>query len=89
MLPAAARNRYLEEWAAELRRPADQRGRRRFARQLLLGLPRLNVMLRRPQWDDRCAGIAHRMVASRLMRSGLKALHWLLRPEAWRHTPPR
>jgi hypothetical protein len=82
MLPAAARNRYLEEWAAELGRPADRRGRRRFARQLLLGLPRLSVMLRRPQWDDRCAGIAHRVAASRLMRSGLKALHWLLRSEA-------
>ena len=49
MLPAAARNRYLEEWAAELGWPADRRARRRFARQLLLGLPRLSVMLRRPR----------------------------------------
>jgi HD domain-containing protein len=82
VLPAAARNRYLEEWAAELGWPAGRRGRRRFARQLLLGLPRLSVMLRRPQWDDRCAGIAHRVAASRLSRSGLKTLRWLLRSEA-------
>ena len=40
MLPAAARARYLEEWAAELRTLADQHGRRRFAWQLMLGLPR-------------------------------------------------
>jgi len=78
MLPTAARSRYLEEWAAELRAPADQRGRRRFARQLMLGLPRLSVMLRRPQWKDRCAGIMHRVAESRLARSGRKALHWLL-----------
>jgi HD domain-containing protein len=84
MLPAAARNRYLEEWAAELGRPADRHDRRRFAGQLLLGLPRLSIMLRRPQWDDRCARIAHRVAASRLTRSGLKALRWLLRSEAGR-----
>jgi (p)ppGpp synthase/HD superfamily hydrolase len=53
MLPAAARIRYLEEWAAELRAPADRRGRRRFAGQLILGLPRLSFMLRRRHWDGR------------------------------------
>lgn len=53
LLPAAARLRYLEEWAAELRAPADRRGRRRFAWQLVLGLPRLSILLRRPHWDGR------------------------------------
>jgi hypothetical protein len=72
MLPAAVRNRYLEEWAAELRTPADRRRRRRFAWQLMLGLPRLSVMLRRPQWDDRCAGIVHRVTAIRLTRSAAR-----------------
>ena len=81
MLPAAARVRYLEEWAAELRTPADQHSRRRFAWQLIPGLPRLSVMLRRPQWDARCAGFVHRVAASRLTRSGRKTLHWLLRSE--------
>lgn len=75
MLPAAARIRYLEEWAAEVRAPADRRGRRRFAWQLMLGLPRLGVMLRRPHWEDRCAGIVDRVAACRLARSGRKALH--------------
>lgn len=64
MLPVAARVRYLEEWAAELRAPADRRGRRRFAWQLMLGLPRLSITLHRPQWDTRCAGIADRVAAS-------------------------
>jgi HD domain len=50
ILPASARGRYLEEWAAELRTPADRHARRRFAWQLILGLPRLSVMLRRPRW---------------------------------------
>ncbi len=53
MLPAPARPRYLEEWAAELRTPADQHSRRRFAWQLILGLPRLSVTLRRTQWNGR------------------------------------
>jgi HD domain len=81
MLPAAARVRYLEEWAAELRTSADQHSRRRFAWQLMLGLPRLSVMLRRPQWDACRAGIVHRVAASRLTRSGRRTLHWLLRSE--------
>ena len=81
VLPAAARGRYLEEWAAELRAPADRHGRRRFAWQLILGLPRLSVMLRSPRWDARYAGTAHRIAASRLTRWGCKALHWLLRSD--------
>jgi hypothetical protein len=61
MLPAAARVRYLEEWAAELRTPADQHSRRRFAWQLMLGLPRLSIILRRaamgcPPRPDRTTG---------------------------------
>jgi hypothetical protein len=82
LLPAAARARYLEEWAAELRAAADQHGRRRFASQLILGLPRLSVALHRPQWDTRCAGILHQIQASRLARSGHAILRWLLRSEA-------
>ena len=38
-------------------------------------------MLRRRQWDDRYAGIVHRVAAHRLTRSGRKALHWVLRSE--------
>jgi HD domain len=82
LLPAAARIRYLEEWTAEVRESAGRRGRCRFAWQLLLGLPRLSVMLRRPHWDDRWARIMHPVAASRLTRSARKALHWLLRSEA-------
>ncbi len=81
VLPAAARIRYVEEWAGELRASADQRLRRRFAWQLILSLPRLSLMLRRPQWDDRCTGIAHRIAAGGLTRSGRKALHWVLGSE--------
>ena len=81
MLPAAARIRYMEEWAAELQEPADRRGRRRFACQLILGLPRLSFMLRRRERDDRYAGIVHRVAAHRLTRSGRKALHWVLGSE--------
>src|SRR5581483_6637634 len=73
--------RYLEEWAAELRALADRRLRRRFACQLILGLPRLSLMLRRPQWDHLRAGIAHHVAASRLTQSGRRALHWVLRSE--------
>jgi len=80
-LPAAARIRYLEEWAAELRAPADRRGRRRFAWQLIWGLPRLSFMLRWRQWDDHHARIARHMAASRLASSGRKALRWILRSE--------
>jgi hypothetical protein len=82
MLPAAARARYLEEWAAELQATADQHCRHRFAWQLMLGLPRLSIMLHRPQCDARCAAIAHRAAASRLTRSGYRTLHWLLRSDA-------
>jgi hypothetical protein len=78
VLPLAARIRYLEEWAAELRGPADRRDRRRFARQLILGLPRLSLTLHRPHWD----AIVHRVAASHLTRSARKALHWVLRTEA-------
>jgi HD domain len=81
LLPAAARSRYLEEWAAELRAPADQRLRRRFAWQLILGLPRLSLMLRRPQRDNPCAMIVHRMAASRPTQLARKTLHWVLASE--------
>jgi hypothetical protein len=81
VLPAAARVRYLEEWAAELRVPADQRLRRRFAWQLILGLPRLSLLLRRPHWDYLRTRIAHHVAASRLTQSGQKALRWILGSE--------
>jgi hypothetical protein len=85
ILPSAARIRYLEEWAAELRTPASRRLRRQFACQLILGLPRLSLMLRRPHWDNLCTGIAHRARASILTRSGRKTLHWVLSSDvrAW------
>ncbi len=81
LLPAAARIRYLEEWTAEVRESAGRRGRRPFAWQLLLGLPRLSVMLRKRHRDGRHAGIVHRVAAHRLTRSGRKALHWVLGSE--------
>jgi hypothetical protein len=74
MLPPAARIRYLEEWVAELRAPADRRGRRQFARQLIVGLPLLSLMLRKQQWDKLRAAIVHRMAASRAARWGWKTL---------------
>jgi hypothetical protein len=78
LLPTAARLRYLEEWAAELRTPADRRSRRRFAWQLISGLPRLSLMLHRRQWDNRYARIVPRAAASRLASSGRKAaVKWL------------
>jgi HD domain len=47
LLPAAARARWLEEWLAELNTlPAH--GRARFTAQLLSGMPRLAITLRRP-----------------------------------------
>jgi HD domain len=81
MLPPTARIRYLEEWGAELRTVADQRGRRRFARDLILGLPRLSLMLRMRQWGDRYSQLAHRAGASRLARSARIVLHWVLQSE--------
>jgi hypothetical protein len=81
LLPTAARLRYLEEWAAELRTPADRRSHRRFAWQLISGLPRLSLMLHRRQWDNRSTRIVPRAAASRLASSGRKALHWVLGSE--------
>jgi hypothetical protein len=81
LLPAAARLRYLEEWAAELRAPADRRGRRRFACQLISGLPRLSLMLHRRQWAGRYNQIVPHVAASRLASSGRKALYWTLGSE--------
>jgi GTP pyrophosphokinase len=80
-MPAPARARYLEEWLAELREPADPRRRRRFARQLIAGLPRLSFMLHKQQWSDRYATTVHRAAASRPSRYGRKALGWVLRSQ--------
>jgi HD domain-containing protein len=81
LLPATARTRYLEEWAAELRTAAQQHSCR-FAWQLMLGLPRLSITLRGPRWAAYRSGIMHRVAASHLTRPGHKALLWLLRSEA-------
>jgi hypothetical protein len=48
LLPAAARPRYTEDWRGELAALATRRGRARFARQMLWGMPRLALTLRRP-----------------------------------------
>lgn len=80
-LPLSARIRYLEEWAAELRALAEPRGRRRFALQLLLGLPRLGLTLRILHWQRRYTTERERLRASWLARSGLTMLRWVLRSE--------
>ena len=76
-MPAPARARYMEEWLGELLTPVDLRGRRRFAWQLIAGLPRLSIMLRKRQWDDRYAAMVDRAAASRPPRYGRKALGWI------------
>jgi (p)ppGpp synthase/HD superfamily hydrolase len=48
LLPAAARARWLEEWTAELHALPDRRTRARFTLQLLGGMARLAIVLRRP-----------------------------------------
>jgi hypothetical protein len=82
LMPAAARLRYLEEWAAELRAATDRQARRRFAWQLLAGLPRLSFMLRRRRWEARCTRMAGRVATTRLTSAARKALYWVLGSEA-------
>jgi (p)ppGpp synthase/HD superfamily hydrolase len=48
LLPAAARARWVEEWIGELHALPDRRARARFTRQVVAGMPRLAVELRRP-----------------------------------------
>ncbi|MGE5289582.1 MAG: HD domain-containing protein [Micromonosporaceae bacterium] len=81
LLPPVARERYREEWSAELRILADRRGRRRFARQLLLGLPRLSVTLRISIWRDQQLAAGLQVAADCLSRAGLESLRWLLRSQ--------
>jgi (p)ppGpp synthase/HD superfamily hydrolase len=47
LLPAATRARWLEEWTAELHTLPDRRSRARFTLQLLGGMARLALVLRR------------------------------------------
>jgi hypothetical protein len=46
LLPAAVRSRWVEEWRGELATLQTRRGRARFARQALRGMPRMAVTLR-------------------------------------------
>ncbi|MFG1681429.1 HD domain-containing protein [Nonomuraea sp. NPDC049269] len=48
ILPHAVRARWIAEWLGELHALPDRRARRRFTAELLVGMPRLAVMLRRP-----------------------------------------
>jgi hypothetical protein len=48
LLPAAQRARWFEEWTGELSVLPSRRARARFAVQMLRGMPRLAVALRRP-----------------------------------------
>ncbi|MFD1544761.1 HD domain-containing protein [Nonomuraea guangzhouensis] len=47
ILPHAVRARWIAEWLGELHALPDRRARRRFTAELLIGMPRLAVMLRR------------------------------------------
>ncbi|MBT2233237.1 HD domain-containing protein [Nonomuraea sp. NEAU-A123] len=51
ILPHAVRARWIAEWLGELHALPDQRARRRFTVELLVGMPRLAVMLRRRNPD--------------------------------------
>ncbi|MEU4235470.1 HD domain-containing protein [Nonomuraea sp. NPDC026600] len=53
ILPPAVRARWIAEWLGELNALPDQRARRRFTVELLAGMPRLAVMLRRRNPDRR------------------------------------
>lgn len=48
LLPTAVRTRWLEEWTGELHALPDRRARARFTLQVLGGMTRLAVVLRRP-----------------------------------------
>jgi hypothetical protein len=52
LLPSVTRARWLEEWTAELSVLPTRRARARFAVQMLRGMPRLAVTLRRPVTRD-------------------------------------
>lgn len=52
LLPSATRARWLEEWTGELSVLPTRRARVRFAVQMLRGMPRLAVTLRRPATRD-------------------------------------
>ncbi|MGH4012117.1 MAG: HD domain-containing protein [Pseudonocardiaceae bacterium] len=52
LLPSATRARWLEEWTGELSVLPTRRARARFVVQMLYGIPRLAVTLRRPLTRD-------------------------------------
>lgn len=52
LLPSATRVRWLEEWTGELSVLPTRHARARFAVQVLCGIPRLAVTLRRPATSD-------------------------------------
>jgi hypothetical protein len=52
LLPSATRARWLEEWIGELSVLPTRRARARFVLQMLRGMPRLAVTLRRPVTRD-------------------------------------
>jgi hypothetical protein len=59
----------------------DPHGRRHFAWQLILGLPRLSVTLCGRNRCDRYATAPYRARASRVTGCGLKLLYWVVRSE--------
>jgi hypothetical protein len=72
LLPAPVRARWLEEWLGELH-TLSRRGRARFTAQLLRGIPRLAITLRRT---------VPRETASPAGRALLGLLRWLLSSNA-------
>jgi hypothetical protein len=68
LLPSAARSRYLDEWLGELDVLPSRPARIRFALRLILGMPALAVVLRRPARGT----LTHRLGA---------ALRWILRTD--------
>ncbi|MEV0229346.1 HD domain-containing protein [Nonomuraea sp. NPDC050786] len=71
LLPREWRARWLEEWLGELHTLPGRWPRIRFAVQLVSGMPRLAMTLRRP--DGR-----HRPGAGGGRRAGLRCLRWVL-----------
>jgi hypothetical protein len=51
ILPQAVRARWVEEWRGELAALESRRGRIRFVRQMLWGIPRMALVLRWPEPD--------------------------------------
>ncbi|MEV4106122.1 HD domain-containing protein [Nonomuraea sp. NPDC049695] len=74
LLPRESRARWLEEWLGELHTLPGRWPRIRFAVQLVSGMPRLAITLRR--WDAQDG--RHRPGVGAVRGAGLRCLRWVL-----------